>query len=196
MIGWNSNNGTYLDGKIRRTLNHMITRQLGPPFDYADWNKWTMAIEDIKKCGLALSTNNRTLDLKSPGHFFRIASFDFNRVSQYRVALLVPTSKKSSNKTPWASQKTVRSTLSAEGVVLNCLRTGDDGLFHSIDVTFASGVKWCTHNSSLVTIRNRKLLSSSWLSTRSSRLTPMRCTMCVDVRAPIVLTLSSIQECR
>ncbi|GFU63852.1 hypothetical protein TNCV_3496641 [Trichonephila clavipes] len=78
-------------------------------------------------------------DLRNPGHFFRITSFDFDRVSQYRVALMVLASKKSSYKTPWASQKTARSTLPAEGVVLNFFRTGDDGLFHSIDVTFASG---------------------------------------------------------
>ncbi|GFQ82070.1 hypothetical protein TNCT_462001 [Trichonephila clavata] len=88
---------------------------------------------------------------------------------------MVPTSKKSSNKTPWAvrstvktvvwktwSVKTVRSTLPAEGVVLNFFRTGDDGCFHSIDLAFDSGVKWWTHVSSPVTIRNRKSLPSSW----------------------------------
>ncbi|CAL1275117.1 unnamed protein product [Larinioides sclopetarius] len=67
--------------------------------------------------------NNRTPDLRSPGRFFPIASFNFDRASQYRVALMVPTSKKSSNKTPWTSQKTARSALPAEGVVLNFFRT-------------------------------------------------------------------------
>ncbi|GFQ71228.1 hypothetical protein TNCT_711811 [Trichonephila clavata] len=94
---------------------------------------------------------------------------------------MVPTSKKSSNKTPWASQKTVRSTLPAEGVVLNVFWTGDDGCFHSIDAAFNSGVKWWTHVSSLVTIRNRKSLPSSWKRTRCSRLTAMRCSWCVEV---------------
>ncbi|GFV18454.1 hypothetical protein TNCV_4468901 [Trichonephila clavipes] len=41
-------------------------------------------------CGLALSSNNKTPYLRSPGHFFRIVSFNFNRVSQCRVALMVP----------------------------------------------------------------------------------------------------------
>ena len=44
------------------------------------------------------------------------------------ISALLPTSK-----TPWASQKTVRSTLLAEGVFFNFFRTGDDGCFHSID---------------------------------------------------------------
>ncbi|GFQ97026.1 retrovirus-related Pol polyprotein from transposon 412 [Trichonephila clavata] len=39
---------------------------------------------------------------------------------------------------------------------------GDDGCFHSIDAAFDSGVKWWTHVSSPVTIRNRKSLPSSW----------------------------------
>ncbi|GFT53988.1 hypothetical protein TNCV_153491 [Trichonephila clavipes] len=77
--------------------------------------------------GFALSSNNRTLHLKSSGTSFRIPSFDFDRVSQYRVALMVPTSKKSRNKTPCVSPKTTRSTLSAEGVVLNFFPTDDDG---------------------------------------------------------------------
>ncbi|GFX29999.1 DET1-and DDB1-associated protein 1 [Trichonephila clavipes] len=47
----------------------------------------------IAECGLVLSSNNKTPDLRSPDRFFRIASFNFNRVSQYRVALMVPTSK-------------------------------------------------------------------------------------------------------
>ncbi|GFR06894.1 hypothetical protein TNCT_8301 [Trichonephila clavata] len=53
---------------------------------------------------------------------------------------MVPTSKKS-------SKKTVRSTLPAEGVVLN-FRIGDDGCFHSINAAFDSGVKWWTYVSS------------------------------------------------
>ncbi|GFV99628.1 hypothetical protein TNCV_5079901 [Trichonephila clavipes] len=85
----------------------------------------------VAKYGLALSSINR-----SPGHFFRIAFFNFDWVPQYHIALIVPTSKKSSNKIPWASQKTVRSTLPAEEVVLNFFRTGDDGFFLSFGVTF------------------------------------------------------------
>ncbi|GFW62159.1 hypothetical protein TNCV_1685901 [Trichonephila clavipes] len=91
-----------------------------------------------------------------------------NRLFRFRhgvtvplLALMVPASKKSRNKTSWASQKTMRSTLPAEGVVLNFFRTGDDGFFHSIDVTFALGVKWCSH-SSLITMRNRKPSLSTW----------------------------------
>ncbi|GFU72808.1 hypothetical protein TNCV_3712311 [Trichonephila clavipes] len=52
----------------------------------------------VTECGLALSSNDRTPDLRSPGRFFRIAPFNFDRVSQYRVALMVPTSKKSAQK--------------------------------------------------------------------------------------------------
>ncbi|GFX58011.1 hypothetical protein TNCV_4047691 [Trichonephila clavipes] len=62
-------------------------------------------------------------------------------VSQYRVALMVPASKNSINKTPWASQKAVRCTLPAEGVVLNFFRIGDDGFIRSIDMIFISGMK-------------------------------------------------------
>ncbi|GFY04018.1 hypothetical protein TNCV_1197961 [Trichonephila clavipes] len=108
---------------------------------------------------LALSSN-RTPDLRNPGNFVRIASFDFDRVSQYRVASMVPTSRKSSKKNYWAPSK--RSSLPAEGVVLNLFRTDDDGFFHSIEENFASGVKWWTHDSSLFTIQNRKSLASSW----------------------------------
>ncbi|GFY21340.1 hypothetical protein TNCV_3993841 [Trichonephila clavipes] len=64
-------------------------------------------------------------DIKNSGLFFRIASFNFDKVSQYHVALIVPTSEKSSKKTHWVSRKTVRSILPAEGVVLNLFRTGD-----------------------------------------------------------------------
>ncbi|GFU69706.1 hypothetical protein TNCV_1220941 [Trichonephila clavipes] len=116
----------------------------------------------VTECDLALTSNKRTPDLRSPGYFSRIASFDFGRVSQYRVALMVPTFKKSSNKTLLASHKTVRSPFPAKGVVLKFFRAGDDGFFHSIDVTFASGVKWWTYDSSLITIQNRKSLPSSW----------------------------------
>ncbi|GFW19850.1 hypothetical protein TNCV_3561531 [Trichonephila clavipes] len=49
-------------------------------------------------CGLPLPSKNRTLDLRSPDQFFRIASFNFDRMSQYRVALMVTTSKKSIQK--------------------------------------------------------------------------------------------------
>ncbi|GFS79942.1 hypothetical protein TNCV_750841 [Trichonephila clavipes] len=49
----------------------------------------------VAECGLVLSSNNRTSDIRSLGRFIRIASFNFDRVSQYRVALKVPTSKKS-----------------------------------------------------------------------------------------------------
>ncbi|GFQ91989.1 hypothetical protein TNCT_143691 [Trichonephila clavata] len=58
---------------------------------------------------------------------------------------MLSTSKKSSNKTPWEFQKTARSTLPAEGVVLNFSRIGDDERFHSIDAAFVSGVKWRSH---------------------------------------------------
>ncbi|GFY57545.1 hypothetical protein TNIN_467401 [Trichonephila inaurata madagascariensis] len=54
---------------------------------------------------------------------------------------MVPTSKTSSSNTPWASQKTMRSTLPAEVVVLTFFRTDEDGIFHSTDVTFTLGVK-------------------------------------------------------
>ncbi|GFT39216.1 hypothetical protein TNCV_2897361 [Trichonephila clavipes] len=37
----------------------------------------------LDECGLALSSNNRTSDLKSPGRFFRIVPSNFDRVSQY-----------------------------------------------------------------------------------------------------------------
>ncbi|GFW32290.1 hypothetical protein TNCV_674491 [Trichonephila clavipes] len=47
-------------------------------------------------------------NLSVPGRFFRVASFNFDRVSQYLVALIVPTFLTSSNKTPWAFQKFVR----------------------------------------------------------------------------------------
>lgn len=72
----------------------------------------------------------------------------FHRMWQYHVALVVPTSKNFSNKTPWSSQKTMRNTLAAEGVVFNYFRAGNDGCFHSIDATFDSSVKWWTHVSS------------------------------------------------
>ncbi|GFT46648.1 transposable element Tcb2 transposase [Trichonephila clavipes] len=58
--------------------------------------------------------------------------------------------------TPAVSQKTVRSPLPKGGVVSNLFRTGEDGLFLSIDVTFTSGINWWTHDSSLFTIQNRK----------------------------------------
>ncbi|GFU70320.1 hypothetical protein TNCV_2106591 [Trichonephila clavipes] len=67
----------------------------------------------VALCGLGLSSNNRVPDLGSPGHFSQIAPFSFDRVSLYRLAMTVRTSKKSSKKTHWASQKTVRSTLPA-----------------------------------------------------------------------------------
>ncbi|GFV08370.1 hypothetical protein TNCV_328041 [Trichonephila clavipes] len=47
----------------------------------------------VVECDLVLSSNNRTPDLRSPGRFFRIASFNFNRVSQYCVVLMVQTPK-------------------------------------------------------------------------------------------------------
>ncbi|GFX53972.1 hypothetical protein TNCV_1155031 [Trichonephila clavipes] len=84
-----------------------------------------------------LSSNNKTPDLRSPGRFLRIAFLTWC----HRVALMVPTSRKSSNKTLRTSQKTARSTLPAKGVVLN-LRRDRDGCFHSIDTAFVSGVKW------------------------------------------------------
>ncbi|GFW78444.1 hypothetical protein TNCV_1379901 [Trichonephila clavipes] len=34
----------------------------------------------VAECGLALSSNNRTPDLRSPDNFFRIAPFNFYRV--------------------------------------------------------------------------------------------------------------------
>ncbi|GFU57635.1 hypothetical protein TNCV_3637921 [Trichonephila clavipes] len=52
----------------------------------------------IAECGIALSSNNRILDLRSSGRLFRFASCDFDRVSQYRVELMVPTYKKSITK--------------------------------------------------------------------------------------------------
>ncbi|GFX98342.1 hypothetical protein TNCV_4909851 [Trichonephila clavipes] len=53
----------------------------------------------IDECGLALSSNNRTPDLKSPGHFFRIVPFNFDRVSQYLPRSTDgPTSKKFTQK--------------------------------------------------------------------------------------------------
>ncbi|GFT61902.1 hypothetical protein TNCV_4497141 [Trichonephila clavipes] len=48
----------------------------------------------IAECSLALSSNNRTPDLRNKGRFFGIASFNFYRVLQCQVALMVPSSKK------------------------------------------------------------------------------------------------------
>ncbi|GFV41449.1 hypothetical protein TNCV_1289581 [Trichonephila clavipes] len=49
----------------------------------------------VADCGLALSSNDRIPVLRSPCRFLRIASFNFDRVTQYRVALMFPTSNKS-----------------------------------------------------------------------------------------------------
>ncbi|GFU27064.1 uncharacterized protein TNCV_280471 [Trichonephila clavipes] len=43
----------------------------------------------VTKCGLTLSSNNRTPELRSPGRVFRTVSINFDRVSQYHVALMV-----------------------------------------------------------------------------------------------------------
>ncbi|GFV71771.1 hypothetical protein TNCV_777881 [Trichonephila clavipes] len=51
----------------------------------------------VDKCGLALSSNNRTPDLRDPGHFLRITSFSFNQrvtIPRRHYNTLVPTSKK------------------------------------------------------------------------------------------------------
>ncbi|GFU70295.1 hypothetical protein TNCV_1327411 [Trichonephila clavipes] len=47
----------------------------------------------VAVCGLGLSSNNRVPDLGSPGHFSQIAPFSFDRVSLYRLAMTVRTSK-------------------------------------------------------------------------------------------------------
>ncbi|GFS56755.1 hypothetical protein TNCV_2221891 [Trichonephila clavipes] len=52
----------------------------------------------VTECGLALSSNNRTSYLRSPGHFFRNALFNFGRVPQNHVTLMVPTSIKARQK--------------------------------------------------------------------------------------------------
>ncbi|GFY29574.1 hypothetical protein TNCV_2627441 [Trichonephila clavipes] len=52
----------------------------------------------VADCDLTLSSNNRKPDLRSPGRFLRIACFNFDNVSRYLVALMVPTSKKSTQK--------------------------------------------------------------------------------------------------
>ncbi|GFV30375.1 hypothetical protein TNCV_98501 [Trichonephila clavipes] len=77
-----------------------------------------------------------------PDFFFRISSFNFGRVSQYRIVLMVPITKKSSNKPPWVSQKTVRSTLPAKRVVSSFFWTSYDRCLHSIDTAFLPDVKW------------------------------------------------------
>ncbi|GFX18971.1 hypothetical protein TNCV_322761 [Trichonephila clavipes] len=55
----------------------------------------------VTECVLALSSNNRTPDLKNPGRFFRLTSFNFDQgvtIPRRHCSTLVPTSKKSSQK--------------------------------------------------------------------------------------------------
>ncbi|GFV58130.1 hypothetical protein TNCV_2109581 [Trichonephila clavipes] len=49
----------------------------------------------VNECGLTLTSNNRTQGLRSPGCFFHITSFNFDRVLQYSVALMVQPPRKS-----------------------------------------------------------------------------------------------------
>ncbi|GFX64882.1 hypothetical protein TNCV_1095261 [Trichonephila clavipes] len=62
----------------------------------------------VGECGLALSFNNRTPDLKSPGHFLRIVPFNFDRVSQYLPRSIDGSNlQKSTQKTVLAKNKIV-----------------------------------------------------------------------------------------
>ncbi|GFW50284.1 hypothetical protein TNCV_4697001 [Trichonephila clavipes] len=52
----------------------------------------TKSCNMVLRCGrLALSSNNRTPDLRSSSHFFRIASFNVDRDNSSNAALMVQT---------------------------------------------------------------------------------------------------------
>ncbi|GFS81290.1 hypothetical protein TNCV_1224861 [Trichonephila clavipes] len=55
----------------------------------------------VAECGLVLSSNNRTPDLRNPGCFFRITFFNFDQgvtIPRRLCDALVPTSKKLTQK--------------------------------------------------------------------------------------------------
>ncbi|GFV19589.1 hypothetical protein TNCV_478151 [Trichonephila clavipes] len=85
-------------------------------------------------------------DLRSSGCFF-FNRFQFREgVTVPSVALKIPTSKKSSKKTSWESQKTEEHFICRESCFSNFFRTDDSGCFHSVDAAFVSGVIWWTHD--------------------------------------------------
>ncbi|GFW47537.1 hypothetical protein TNCV_3177011 [Trichonephila clavipes] len=72
--------------KLQKSLQEKF-RALHTEEAFNGWrSKPTVAIwfcVAVDECELALPSNNRTPDLKSPGRFFRIVPIDFDRMSQY-----------------------------------------------------------------------------------------------------------------
>jgi len=105
------------------------------------------------RCGVAV------LQANSLGQSFSPFDYDgpsqFFKGSQYRGELIVtPFGKNSTSNTPSLSQKTVAMTLPAERVTLNFLGLGEVEWQHSFDCCFVSGMKWCAHDSSPVTMES------------------------------------------
>ena len=70
---------------------------------------------------------------------------------------LSPFWRYSTKKMPFASQKTKTITFAADGTVFAFIGWGESGCFHGLDCSLGSGMKWWTHDSSIVTHLSRKL---------------------------------------
>jgi len=112
-------------------------------------------------CSTASSRVRITPSLR-PGCLLLMATCTLFNMMQCLLALTVhPCCKKSSRNTPNKSQNMMASTLTVDGITLNCFFLDEPGCFHSMVGCFLVSVKWWIYVLTSVTTQQRQLLPST-----------------------------------